>query len=360
MKVLIITLIPSPHLYEIHNTFANHADVSLEMFYEIKKSPRRDWGEYIPDCKYTILKSKQLLGVSSLIDFDLNAHLEKTEADIVIIGSSPWSPNTYIIKRWAQRHSIPYVVFSEPPNQTRSSINRIVKKRIGKKLLKEAVGFVGVTKKTCEIIRKLYNFDKPHFVLPYYSDLNLFSSLPHRSSQNKVTRFLFLGEITFRKRLDLIIEALKKIQNPFELDVVGDGDLREELEMKSKNILYGSITFHGKVAYTEVHNILANTDFLILPSEHDGFGMVVMEALAAGVPVIASEGVMAAVEFVENGKNGWLFNQGNIDELRNAIDLAINSKGDWSQMSINARESLKNYDATKISKEFYTFLQGLI
>jgi len=85
-----------------------------------------------------------------------------------------------------------------------------------------------------------------------------------------------------------------------------------------------------------------------------------VEALAAGVPVIASESVMSALEFVENGKNGWLFKQGNVDELRNAIDLALNSKSHWSQMSINARESLKDYDATKLSKEFYTFLQGLI
>ncbi len=360
MKVLIITLIPSPHLYEIHNTFAHHPDVSLEIFYELRKSPRRDWGEYIPDCKHTILKSIQLLGVSSLVDFDLRGHLEKTDADIVIIGTSPWSVNTWIVKRWAQLHSIPYVIFSEPPNQTRSSLNRIVKKIIGKKLLKDAVGFVGVTKKTCEIITKLYNFNKPHFVLPYYSDLKDFSSLPYRSSQNKVTRFLFLGDITYNKRLDLIIDALKKVQNPFELHVVGDGELREELEMQAKNISYGTVTFHGKVPYTDVHSILANTDFLILPSNHDGFGMVVVEALAAGVPVIASESVMSAVEFVENGKNGWLFKQGNVVELRNAINLAINFKDHWSQMSSNARESLKDYDATKLSNEFHTFLQGLL
>jgi len=360
MKVLIITLIPSPHLYEIHNTFAHHPEVELEIFYELRKSPRRDWGEYIPDCKHTILKSRQLLGVSSLVDFDLRCQLEKTDADIVIIGTSPWSLNTWITKRWTQRHSIPYVVFSEPPNQTRSSLNRIVKKIIGERLLKDAVGFVGVTKKTCEIISKLYNFNKPHLVLPYYSDLKDFTSPPCRSFQNKITRFLFLGEITYNKRLDLVINALKKVQNPFELHVVGDGELREELEIQATNISYGKVAFHGKVAYTEVHSVLANTDFLILPSNYDGFGMVVVEALAAGVPVIASESVMSAVEFVENGKNGWLFKQGNVDELRNAIDLAINSKNHWPQMSINARESLKDYDATKISKEFYIFLQGLI
>ena len=88
--------------------------------------------------------------------------------------------------------------------------------------------------------------------------------------------------------------------------------------------------------------------------------MVVVEALAAGVPVIASESVMSAVEFVEDGKNGWLFKQGNVDELRNAMNLAINSKNHWSQMSINARESLKDYDSTKLSKAFYLFLKGLI
>jgi glycosyltransferase involved in cell wall biosynthesis len=63
---------------------------------------------------------------------------------------------------------------------------------------------------------------------------------------------------------------------------------------------------------------------------------------------------------VENGKNGWLFKQGSVEELENKIDLAINSKSNWSQMSINARESLKEYDAQKLSNAFYTFLEGLI
>jgi glycosyltransferase involved in cell wall biosynthesis len=360
MKVLIITLIPSPHLYEIHNTFAHHPDVELEMFYELKKSPRRDWGEYIPDCKHTILKSKQLLGISSLVDFKLNEYLEKTDADIVVIGSSPWSPNTWIVKQWAQRHAIPYVVFSEPPNLTRSSFNKLIKKMVGKKLLYGAAGFVGVTKKTCEIIAELYDLKKSSFVLPYYSDLSQFTSIPLRSSRNEVTKFLFLGEITYQKRLDLMIDALSKIEKPFELNIVGAGELREEMGLRSQTISSGTVIFHGKVPYAEVHSILKNTDFLILPSEHDGFGMVVVEALAAGVPIIASESVMSAVEFVENGKNGWLFKQGSVEELENKIDLAINSKSNWSQMSINARESLKEYDAQKLSNAFYTFLEGLI
>ncbi len=360
MKVVIITLIPSPHLYEIHSQFASHPDVSLEILYELRKSPKRDWGEYIPDCKHTVLKSRQLLGISSLVDFELSKHLKKTDADIVIIGSSPWSLNTWIIKRWAQKNAIPYVIFSEPPNQNRSKLNRIIKNVIGKLLFKDAAAFAGVTKKTCETIVELYDFNKPTFVLPYYSDLSNFISIPHRSSKNRVTNFLFLGELTHRKRLDLPIEALKRVRKAFELNVVGDGPLRQELEKSTNNIQHGKIIFHGKVAYSEVHNILANTDFLLLPSEHDGFGMVVVEALAAGVPVIASDHVMSAVEFIENGKNGWLFKTGNVQELEKVINLAIDSDNSWSMMSINARESLKEYDATKLSNEFYSFLQGLI
>lgn len=360
MKVLILTLIPSPHLYGIHSQFASHPDVSLEIFYELRKSPKRDWGEYIPDCKHTVLKSRQLFGISSLVDFSFSKHLEKTDADIVIIGSSPWSLNTWIVKRWAQKNAIPYVIFSEPPNQNRSKLNRIIKNVIGKLLFKDAAAFAGVTKKTCETIVELYNFNKPTFVLPYYSDLANFFSIPHRSSKTRVTKFLFLGELTHRKRLDLAIEAFEEVSESFELNVVGDGPLRQELEKSANNIQYGKIIFHGKVAYSGVHNILAHTDFLMLPSEHDGFGMVVVEALASGIPVIASDHVMSAVEFIENGKNGWLFKTGNIQELEKIINLAIDSDNYWSMMSMNARESLKEYDAKIISDNFYSFLKELI
>lgn len=360
MKIIIITLIPSPHLYEIHSKLAEHPDVSLEIFYELRKSPKRDWGEYIPNCKHTVLNSRRLMGLSSLIDFGFSRILKQTDADMVVIGSSPWSPNTWIIKRWAEKNSIPYVVFSEPPNQNRSMLNKVIKNIMVKKFLKNSAGYAGVTKQTCETIVKLYDFHKPIFVLPYFSDLKNFISVPLRSSKNKVTKFLFLGELTERKRVDLPIQAFKRISKPFEFHIVGDGHLREELEDSALNVNSGEIVFHGKVAYQNVHNMLTNTDFLILPSNHDGFGMVVVEALAAGVPVIASDHVMSAVEYIKNGKNGWLFQSANVIELEKVLNLAIDTETSWASLAVNARESLKEYDAKILADKFYLFLKGLI
>lgn len=360
MKALIITLIPSPHIYQIHREFAEHPGVELEIIYELQSSPKRNWGEYIPPCKYTILNSIKLLGVSSLLDFKLKKILKTKQPDVLIIGTSPWSFNTWIIQNWAVKNFIPYLVFSEPPDNNRTYLNKIIKKSISRKLLNNAIAYLGVTKKTCDLISTAYQIKLPTFVLPYYSNLESFFSVCRKDDKNSPTRLLFLGELTSNKRVDLILEALQGVENDYRLNIVGDGPLSSELKEKSKVLPRNHVLFHGKVPYDQIHDILSSNDYLILPSAYDGFGMVVIEALASGVPVIASDNVMSAVEFINDGINGWIFNNDCVDQLKKLIEIATSTNDNWSKMSKNARDSLVNYDAKKIAHSLYDFLKSLI
>ena len=140
---------------------------------------------------------------------------------------------------------------------------------------------------------------------------------------------------------------------------MGDGALIGSLELAASEVNSGSITFGGKCHFDEVHELMKNCDYLILPSTHDGFGMVVVEALAAGIPVIASDKVMSAVEFVTNRVNGWIFQSGDKNSLSLVLSHAIESQGTWQELSRNARLSLKDYNAKTSANRFATFLKLL-
>lgn len=102
-------------------------------------------------------------------------------------------------------------------------------------------------------------------------------------------RVLFVGALIPLKRLDLLLQALSGITKyDFEIEVVGDGPMRGQIEAMAQRILPGRVSFRGVLPISEIPGHMARADCLVLPSSHDGWGAVVSEALMAGTPVICS------------------------------------------------------------------------
>ena len=124
------------------------------------------------------------------------------------------------------------------------------------------------------------------------------------------------------KRVDDVIEIFDRIQQkmPAKLVIVGDGPEKKSLEIlcKKKGIT-SKVLFVGNS--NEVDKILCFSDMFILPSEHESFGLVALEAMACGVPVISSNaGGLPEVNI--QGESGFLSDVGNVDEMsENAIKI---------------------------------------
>lgn len=106
--------------------------------------------------------------------------------------------------------------------------------------------------------------------------------------ERRLQRFVVIGRLVPEKRVDLLIQALSAIQEPWQLDVVGDGPDRARLEeMVCTLRVRPRVHFAGSVA--DVRPFLASADVCLFASREEGQGMVVLEAAAAGVPVIAND-----------------------------------------------------------------------
>lgn len=104
-------------------------------------------------------------------------------------------------------------------------------------------------------------------------------------------RFVFVGQFIERKRLDLLVGALSRIENPqFELVVAGSGPLEGPLRDLAVRRLGSRVTWLGRQTRSAIPDILSSADCLVLPSRFDGWGAVASEALLVGTPVVCSDG----------------------------------------------------------------------
>jgi glycosyltransferase involved in cell wall biosynthesis len=134
-----------------------------------------------------------------------------------------------------------------------------------------------------------------------------------RTRRTGPTKFVFVGTASRTKGFDVLLEAFRMTSGAFpsaELHVIGDP------EPASRFMGYSSdkVVIHGKLSHRELAQLLGVMDCLVLPSRLESFGMVVVEALAAGIPAIVTPTVGAA-EVIRAGENGWIVPAGSADAL---------------------------------------------
>ncbi len=168
------------------------------------------------------------------------------------------------------------------------------------------------------------------------------------NDKNKGNYYVTMSAHTPYKRLDLAIEAFN--QRGDTLIILGEGPERSRLEKLAKP----NIEFKGYISEHEREKILGSAKALIFPSEED-FGIAMVEALAAGTPVVAyNKG--GAQEIVTNGKTGILFDK----QTTQALNKAIDSLAEINTSSSELRASAKSFDKKIFSEKIRTFVNEAI
>lgn len=159
---------------------------------------------------------------------------------------------------------------------------------------------------------------------------------------------LFVGNIIKRKNVDLLLEAKKKMNAKANLVVVGDGPLLEQLKTKAENeYLEGNLEnvyFIG--SRTDVEDIMPSCDLLVLPSFTESFGLVLIEALACGKPVIGSD--VGGIKEIITEDVGLLIDPNDASDLANAIDKILTDNELMEKFKSNARNRAKDFAEVKL------------
>lgn len=153
-------------------------------------------------------------------------------------------------------------------------------------------------------------------------------------------RLLFVGRLAGVKGVSVLFEALERILPRFpdvHLTLIGDGPERADLEREAQTHgLGGAVTFAGYRSQAEVAEALRETDMLVLPSFAEGVPVVLMEAMAASLPVVTSR-VAGIPELVEDGISGLLVPPGDENALADAINELLTNPERCARMGEHGR-----------------------
>ena len=256
--------------------------------------------------------------------FHLNWHLPQLEpVDVIILNGYQNSVTQHILNVYA--HKIPCIFW-------------------GEKIIAESIGLKGRLQKlfskgldNCRAIAAIgckaeqdyrHRFpDKPIVNIPYYCDLTHFNQ-PKQQDPKAPFTILFCGQMIARKGLDLLLQAFHQLLNrgySAKLLLVGrEAELPDMLQSIPEHVQQ-HIEFAGFQAPEDLPHFFHRADLFVLPSRYDGWGVVINQALGAGLPIICSDAVGAATDLIDQGVNGFTFTSGSIEELSTVLKQFLDS-----------------------------------
>jgi glycosyltransferase involved in cell wall biosynthesis len=139
------------------------------------------------------------------------------------------------------------------------------------------------------------------------------------------------------------------MKNPnVELRIGGEGELEKQLKDKVQELNLSQIIFLGRLSRNQVEYEMLNSHAFVLSSDVETFGVVLIESLALGKPIIATRS--GGPEYIVNGKNGFLVEPKNVDDLSNAMLSMIEKYENFNPKSIQD-DCFENYGPKVIGKK---------
>ena len=247
---------------------------------------------------------------------------------VLMVGYN--DPGRLRILRYCARKGIPCFLFGDSniAGERIWGIKAVVKKLFVGRLVRKCAGVMACGSMGRKYFLKYGAKPEQIFLCPYEPDYELINKVSQEQVRAVMDRFglargrrriVFSGRLTRVKRPDLVVDAFVRIAQSrpeWDLLILGDGELRKPLEERIPPALRGRVVFTGFLNdQATVSALYRASDTLVLPSDFEPWALVVNEAAAAGLAIVATDMVGAAVELVRSNVNGFIFPAGNLQQL---------------------------------------------
>jgi glycosyltransferase involved in cell wall biosynthesis len=211
-------------------------------------------------------------------------------------------------------------------------------KWLNKKLLKKATKVISLTKVMQYKILEDYGVTSE--IIPNAIDTSAFFSKTKLRKRNQI---LYIGTLKKVKGVEHLIEALNYVEQDARLVIIGDGPERDNLEDLTDELnLTNKVEFTGMLDSEHMKPYLNESQILVLPSLSEGFSSTLLEAMAAGLPIVATN-VGGNPEVIKEGVNGYLVEPKNSEQIADRIDWLLGNKDVWSVINENNLRDVRNY-----------------
>jgi glycosyltransferase involved in cell wall biosynthesis len=340
-RMVLITELIAPYRIPVFNALARREEVELHViFLSRTDSTQRQWRVYEEEIKfsYEVLPCwrRRVGKFNVLLNRGMAESLRKFAPDVVICGGYNYVSSWQAL-RWAKRHSVPFVLWSESTgNDSRNK--HAPMEFLKSKFVGSCDGFVVPGQSARDYLLSLGVKSEDISIAPNAVDTALFASAGAVVRENETQLraqlalpqryFLFVGRLVAGKGVLDLLDAYERMSPALRASVglvfAGEGSMRAELESRARDIHPGRVHFAGFVHRDELAAYYALAECFVFPTRTDPWGLVVNEAMACGLPVICTRVAGCAADLVQ--ENGRLVSPANADELASAMeDIATNS-----------------------------------
>jgi glycosyltransferase involved in cell wall biosynthesis len=243
-------------------------------------------------------------------------------------------------------------------DRNRSGMRLIVKQAFFRLLQSLTDAVLAVGTHNAEYWKHYMGEQFPIFPMPYAVNNRYFSDRTANATASRAELqrelgldpdrpvLLFASKLQERKHCDHLLEAYLLLRQEAsvapQLVIVGDGEMRSQLEARARESGVDGIVFAGFRNQSELPRFFDLSTVFVLPSGHEPWGLIVNEAMASGLPVIVTDEVGSAIDLVRQGENGYVYPMGNIAALKNAL-AAVLVPGIAKAMGQRSRERMSTW-----------------
>jgi poly(glycerol-phosphate) alpha-glucosyltransferase len=321
LRVTFYSIVPSPYQRDLFYELSQCLAVNLQVNYLEAESPDSPWPAKPLQPYERILSGQDITWGNSR--FHINYHWPHlTTTDVVVLNGYQNLTAQLILK--TQARNVPCIFWGEKMVAAATGLKGQLQKTLAT-ALNACHGIAAIGTLAQQDYQKRFP-DKPVFNIPYYCDLTRFARSYPRENQPTIT-ILFCGQMIARKGVDVLLHAFEKVigagYNARLLLVGREAELPEMLQ-RLPAAVRSHIEYAGFQAPDDLHTFFQQADLFVLPSRYDGWGVVVNQALGAGLPIICSETVGAAHDLITQGENGMTFPVGDVEVLYRHLQYYLN------------------------------------
>jgi glycosyltransferase involved in cell wall biosynthesis len=366
VRVAFLTVMPTPYSQDLFESMQRDGRISPQVFYLEMAAPDTYWGEVpLPDFA-TVLPGLWVPCLGGRLHLNSGAirAIAASDPDVVVVAGYAGLTNQAVM-RWLHWRRIPWVFWGEVPGMRRHrGIGAAFRWLAQRPAARWADGFVAIGSRAVEAYERLSRGRCPIANIPYCCDMAAFFAICREGDRCEARlRFLYCGQLIYRKGVDLLLDAFCRAAVAFpkiELMLVGEGPLGADLRAKIPPSIHPRIHFAGFQPAAKLPKFFAEADVFVLPSRHDGWGVVVNQAIAAGMPVICSDAVGAAADLVVENVNGHLFAAGNGAALAEAISTFARHPEKIHSFGQRSRQFAGEWTPERCVHNWYHFLSERI
>ncbi|QCS50071.1 glycosyltransferase family 4 protein [Picosynechococcus sp. PCC 11901] len=343
IRTVFYSILPSPYQRDLFAALAKCSEINLKVNYLEMSVDDSPWPQKPLKEHETILVGTDLRWGASR--FHLNWHLPNFhDTDIIVLNGYQSFVSQWILR--TQSKKIPCIFWGEKMVGAATGIKGKLQQTFANSVnYCQAIAAIGEA--AVQDYKSRYP-DKLVVPIPYYCNLDAFQQdIPQRPRE--LITILFCGQMIERKGLDLLLTAFARlIEAGLKAKLVLVGRKAELPQMMAKlpEFVKKQIDYAGFQAPEDLPQFFRQADIFVLPSRYDGWGVVVNQAVGAGLPIICSDAVGSAPDLVTMGENGFIFPAGDVAKLHEALHYYVSEPARITVASVASQRRSLQWSST--------------